>query len=40
MNYEYDSKNAFIFACEKNYKDMVKMLIDNFKIDPDQRFSY
>ena len=27
---EYDEKNAFLYACQRNYVEMLQMLINNF----------
>ena len=39
-NKDEGERNACIYACEKNYVDMLQMLIDNFQIRLDKGIEY
>ena len=39
-NKDEDERNAYIYACENNYVDMLQMLIDNFQIRSDKGIDY
>ena len=39
-NVEDDNKNAFIYACENRRVELLRMMIENFQVCPEQKFNY